>query len=537
MLKKSIYIIVISLLALSCNKDFLETASTSTVDQEQMFETTANAMGAINGIHRQMYKQTSTAAQTGYGTYMLWMEMMGEDLVYTKGNAQWQSQAKWALHRNTTSGLNKFLYKFFYTIISNANMILDNIDDAEGAQWERDYIKGQALTYRAFSHFSAVQLWAERYLPGKENTQDGIVLKLDNSLTPQPRASVEEVYRSINKDLDEAITLLNNSNINRTNITHINVHVARAIKARVLLTQHKWKEAADMAKEVYTKSGASLQADTYAFKQGRMCSVNKEWIWGKIGQPSLETGTLTNFFSFISNTNVSYNKNTPRAIYNLLYAKISPTDVRKQLWLPDAPSMSKSDIVMPPSGNIFKWMSQKFIVDFPNSLSSQYAGNIYTADLAYIRLPEMILIMAEGYARANLESQAKEALYTIARSRDPQYAQPTSSGAALIEEIMFQRRIELWGEGFRFTDLKRLNMDLDRGPAPRPGYNQGGSANDWKTGKTPKNLDPLASNYNMYDDQGIGEENRYRPANSIEWQFVFPQSEIDYNPLCKQNPI
>jgi hypothetical protein len=528
----------ISFMSFSCSSDFLETASTSSVDQAQMFETTSSAMMAVNGIHRLMYLPGSSAAQCGYGTFMLWMDMMGEDLVYTKGNAQWQSQAKWTLHRNTTSSHNKFLYKFFYSIISNANMILDNIDNANGLQEEKDYIKGQALTYKAFAHFSLVQLWGERYYPGQNNTQDGIVIKLDNSLEPLPRSSVEDVYTVINDDLDNAIELLEKVNIKRNSITHINIHVARAIKARVLLTQGKWMEAAQMAQLVVENSGASLQADTYAFKQGRMCdATNKEWIWGKIGQPTLETGTLTNFFSFISNTNVSYNKNTPRAIYNLLYNRISSTDVRKQVWLPDAPLMDRKLIAYPPAGNIFKWMSQKYIVDYPDNTSSLYLGNVYTADLPYIRLPEMILIMAEGYARAGSDQLAAQALYRLAAVRDPQYMLSTNTGEALIDEIMFQRRIELWGEGFRFLDLKRLNMNLDRGPAPRPGYNQGGSANGWKSGQNPKNLDPLASNYNMYDDQGLGEENRFKAANSIEWQFVFPQSEIDYNPLCKQNPI
>ncbi len=525
-------------LLVSCSEDFLETKSTSAVDQGQMFESTTTAMMAVNGMHRLMYKPGSSAAQCGYGTYMLWMEMLGEDLVYTKGNAQWQSQAKWSLHRNTTSSHCKFLYRFFYTMISNANMVLVNIDNVEGPQYEKDYIKGQALTYRAYSHFCAVQLWAERYYAGGNNTQDGIVLRLDGGTDPAARASVEEVYAAVNKDLDEAIALLDNELISRSNKTHIDVNVARGIKARVLLTQGKWAEAAAMAKLVVDKSGAELQADTYDFKQGRMCdATNTEWIWAKIGQPTLETGTLTNFFSFISNTNVSYNKNTPRAIYNLLYAKISETDVRKELWLENAPSMAKTSIAYPPSGNIFKWMSQKFIVDYPDNTSALYSAALYTADLPYMRLPEMMLIMAEGYARSGQTNLAIEALYPLAKIRDSEYTKSTKSGDALIEEIMFQRRIELWGEGFRFLDLKRLNMDLDRGPAPREGYNQGGSKNNWKTGKVPTNLDPLASNYNMYDDQGLGEENRFRAANSIDWQFVIPKSELDYNPLCTQNPI
>ena len=47
-------------------------------------------------------------------------------------------------------------------------------------------------------------------------------------------------------------------------------------------------------------------------------------------------------------------------------------------------------------------------------------------------------------------------------ARDPEYTPSGNTGDALIEEIMIQRRIELWGEGFRFYDLKRLNLPLDR---------------------------------------------------------------------------
>jgi hypothetical protein len=85
-------------------------------------------------------------------------------------------------------------------------------------------------------------------------------------------------------------------------------------------------------------------------------------------------------------------------------------------------------------------------------------------------------------------------------------------------------------------DLKRLNLPLDRGPAPREGYNQGGAANGWGTGKTPKNVDPEASNFNMYEDQPIGEDARYRASGTNHWQFVFPKNEVDRNPNLVQNP-
>jgi starch-binding outer membrane protein, SusD/RagB family len=536
-MKKSILILFsIVLFNISCNKDFLETESTSSVDQSNMFKDTKTALMAINGIHKIMYEKGNFAPKMGYQYYMLYMDFLGEDLVYTKSNAQFRTEADWTRHRQPTNQYPTHIYEYIYKIIANANMVIENIDDATGTQEERDYIKGQAIFYRGFSHFCAVQLYGKRYDRNGNNTQDGIVLRLKSSTEAKPRSTVEDSYASINEDIDEAIHLLSKVNIERTTKMHINVHVARAIKARILLTQGKWLEAAEMAKQVVDKSRAQMDKTCYDYKQGRCVDAsNKEWLWAKIAQPELETATLFNFYSYISNTNISYNKNTPRAIYNLLYEKISPTDVRKQLWVNDV--TNSPGLVFPPAGNTYKWMSQKFIVDFPDNKSTSYNGAIVTADLAFVRLPEMYLIMAEGYARGQQEDKAQNTLYIVAHDRDPQYRLSSKTGNDLIEEVMFQRRVELWGEGFRFLDLKRLNMPLDRGPAPRSGYNKGGAANGWKSKTNPTNLDPLASNFNMYEEQAVGELSRYVAAGAKEWQWVIPQLEIEHNRLCVQNPM
>jgi len=536
---KKIFLIICGFIAttiLSCSKDFLETKSTSAVDQSIMFENTKNALMAINGIHRIMYDKGDYAPKMGYMYYMLYMDFLGDDLVYTKSNAQFRTETDWTRHRDVSNQYPRHIYEYIYKIIANSNMVIENIDNAEGPQEERDYIKGQAIFYRAFSHFCAVQLYGQRYDRAGNNTQLGIVLRMESSTEPKARSTVEECYTAINSDLDEAISLLSHVTFERSTKMHINVHVARAIKARVLLTQGKWLEAAAMAKLVVDNSGAQMDKSCYDYKQGRCAdATNKEWIWAKIAQPTLETATLFNFYSYISNTNISYNKNTPRAINNLLYEKISSTDIRKQLWVENP--VGYPGLVIPPGGNIFKWMSQKYIIDFPDSQSASYNGAIITADLAFVRLPEMYLIMAEGYARGAQEGDARNALFVVAKDRDPAYVLSTKTGDDLTDEIMFQRRVELWGEGFRFLDLKRLNMNLDRGPAPRAGYNQGGAANGWKHNTNPTNLDPLASNFNMYDEKAVGETSRFVPAGDIRWQWVIPELERQRNPLCEQNPL
>jgi len=451
---------------------------------------------------------------------------MSDDVVYTKTNPVFQTAATWSMHRTLADKDLVYNYSFFYRVIGNANKIIINIDEAEGPITEKEEIKGQALVYRAFSHFNLVQCFGERYRPGESNNQLGVIIKTDNSLENLPRATVEEVYAQINADLDEAISLLDRAHIKRANKSHISVHVARGIKARVMLAQGRWQEAATYADQVIAQSGAALQADTYTTSNQRMSDINNtEWLWGKYALQD-QAGTLRDWHSFISNMNVSYNRNTPRVMFNKLYDKISETDVRKNLWFPRAQDpQTLPRPIIPPAGNIRNYMSNKWLLTNDTDKC---------ADLAYMRLPEMILIKAEALARLGRDAEAAAALYPLAKHRDNAYTQSAKTGAELIEEIMTQRRIELWAEGFRWFDLKRLNLPLDRGPKPGTGYDQGGWSN---SNAMPTNVDPEASNYNMYDEQGMGEVNRYREPSDKTWQWLFPQAEISANSLIVQNPL
>jgi hypothetical protein len=535
--KITLFIVLTALFMGGCSKDFLETKSTQSIDESLVFTDTKSAMLAINGLHKLMWTQdlSGTAPRGGFEMIMIWMDMLGEDLVYTYANAQYQKEASWETHRNFSgSGHLLHFFSLLYYFTSNANMVMDNIDNATGPDNEKNNIKGQALFYRAFGYFYLVQLWGERYHEGGGNTQPGVVMRSDGDLGPKARSSVEEIYTQVNSDLDEAIRLLAETTVPRPNKSHINVHIARGLKARVLLAQSKWLEAAEMAKLVVEQSGAKLQDDTYITTNNRFCDAsNTEWLWGSNKVPE-QIATLRSFHEYMSNNFRSYNGNTPRAIYNLLYDKISPTDIRKTVWFPraaDKSSTPRPQFSVGGSARVANYMANKFLLADPNAICG---------DVPFMRLPEMILIEAEGYARAGRSAEAAQALYPLARHRDPEYTLTNKTGDELIDEVMTQRRVELWGEGFRFLDLKRLNMPLDRGPAPRDGYNKGwwpAIAGAGAATFVLENWDPEASNFNMYGDGTvIGEANRYRAAGDKEWQFKFYQSVIDLNPLCEQNP-
>jgi starch-binding outer membrane protein, SusD/RagB family len=477
------------LLFTACKKSYLETTPTSSTSSSTVFKTTANALTALNGIHRSLYSQYLAQDQGGEGSVMINLDMLGEDVVMTTAGNNWfNATYQWTAHRNVNGTTDYYMYAFFYQIIGNANQIINNIDQAEGPAADKKWIKGQALAYRAWSYFNLVQMFGKRYdASTKPNAQPGVPLVLAYSTDGQPRATVEDVYTQINKDLADAITQLAGYNRNGDK-SQLDVSVAKGIKARVALTMQDWATAAQLASEA--RAGYTLMSATQ-YLQGFNDATNPEWMWAT-HQISDQSTYFYSFFAYMSANFSSTNIRTnPKAINSSLYDKISTTDVRKQLW---DPTGTNTSFPTPPSGVRKPYMNRKFLA----ASSSNSIG-----DLAYMRAAEMYLIEAEARARSNQEALAQELLYTLVKSRDPNYVKSSSSGPALINEILIQRRIELWGEGFRFFDLKRLNQPLDRTNA--------------------NHQQSLASVLTI-------------PAGDPRWEFLIPQSEINANSAIVQNP-
>jgi hypothetical protein len=75
-----------------------------------------------------------------------------------------------------------------------------------------------------------------------------------------------------------------------------------------------------------------------------------------------------------------------------------------------------------------------------------------------MRGSEMVLIEAEALAQQNKGGDAATALKKLQSKRDPSWAKVSVS----VDDIWMLRRVELWGEGFSYYDLKRLNKGIDR---------------------------------------------------------------------------
>jgi hypothetical protein len=486
-----IFAFFLSMISFSCETTYLDTTPTASIDAGSAYATTKNAAAAINGIYRSfVVRYLSSQGHSGHPAMMIILDHLGEDMVLGTTAASWHvGETRWTAHRSDVNTLAQFPYEMYYRIIGNANIGIANIDKAAGPTADRNALKGEALALRAFGYFNLVQLYGKRYESrAKPNTQLGVPLVLEPTTEGKPRNTVEEVYAQINKDLADAALLLTSARLNKS---HINLNVVRGFQARVALVQQDWANAAKFAAEA--RAGyAPMNATQYL--DGFQDIANPEWMWG-FDHLEDQTEYFGGYHSYIScNYNSTVIRTYPKVINNLLYKQIPATDVRSKMWV-ETPTAANS--IVPPGGVRPKFLNQKFRL--PGTPSTSAMG-----DVPYMRAAEMYLIEAEAKARLNDAAGASKVLFDLVKTRDANYVQSTKSGDALVEEILVQRRVELWGEGHRFLDLKRTNAPLNR-----------------------NGTNAIASIALLYD---------VAPGD-VRWEFLIPRREINANPAVTQNPL
>ena len=524
-MKRIIYLggMAIALFLSSCQKDFLETTPTGQVSANSAYASLQNAKVVLNGIHRYLYSQGDYQDENGEQSMMIRRDMMGEDLCMSAaGNGWWNGLYKWLDHRNNKA--TYYPWKFYYRVIANANSIIEGLPANLSANSNTSLyqeIMAQALTYRAWAHFNLVQLYAIRYdqtKPG-QNTQDGVILSVSANTKPQPRASVEEVYAQINKDLDQAITLFAAAKAKPDQISDLTLAAAQAIKARVALTMGNWQVALTNATSAMA-AGSLFNASDFNANGGfptvfsSYPGPGSEWIWGH-QEKSDQNNYFSSFFAYMSwnfsSTNIRSN---PKTINQDLYNAIPATDARKAMFSLDGYDINAlRGTLLASTASVASYESKKF---------SAVGTGDSRGDLPYIRVAEMYLIAAEAQYNLSDIPGAQQTLFNLVSTRDNKYVLSTNTGVALLNEILTQRRIELWGEGFRFTDLKRLNMALTRNVATTVD-----PALPYKAGH-------IKTNYAGHHNPALCNINTVAAGDPM-WQWMIPIEEMNSNPNIKQN--
>src|SRR5690606_7175990 len=326
-MKKLIYasVLSLSLVLASCEKDFLETSPTDSVDAGTLLETTQGAQVAMDGIYRMLFTAgwtTSNEHQNfGIMSTKLYTSLMGEDLLQdAQGNGWFYFDYRYDVRsRYTSTSWRPYAtWNFYYTLISNANYIIAAESTIQGDPLEISNVMAQAYTMRAYAYFQLIQSFQQTYighvsLPGvpvyTESTRA--------SSEGKGRGTVEEVYKQINADLEHAISLFNENKNSQKHKSHLDYYIANAIKANVALVQNKWDVAEAAATEALSKPGLSMISGDDLYSGFNNVGL-RDVLWGSEVIAD-QSGIWASFFSHMDASAGQYGSSSRKVIYNWLY--------------------------------------------------------------------------------------------------------------------------------------------------------------------------------------------------------------------------
>lgn len=435
--KKASFLLVGVLAVSSCKKEYLQTLPTADVSGETVFATTKGALVALDGTYRNMYTSLTNHGNFGQKSYEIVSDLMGTDIVlHAAGYGWFNTDYQYTANQTAAdAGRSERIWYYYYRTINNANRILANIDAATGTPSEREDIKGQALALRAYSYFYLVNFFQQTY-KGNE-TKPGVPLYTTPTSVGNPRGTVQQDYTQIIADLKQAETLLTGKTATQAQKSRISVSVVQGMMARVALQMEDYATARDYAKKA-RGTIAPMSGTTY--NAGFSSIANTEWMWGL--EVNIEQATIyASYYSHMDNTAAGYaGLGSYKKITKALYDQIPATDARK---------------------TAFKAPGTTGLPDYTILKFRKPSASTWNGDYLLMRAGEMYLIEAEASARLGDDANALAVLTTLVKTKNPSYAF-AGTGTALLNEILLQRRIELYGEGFQLNDIKRLKQGLNR---------------------------------------------------------------------------
>lgn len=527
------YILVCSLGALaltSCKGDYLDTAPTSSVGEKVAEHTPTGVIALVNGIHNMMYSY-GFGQLFGFGIPSLnyQLDLLGDDVINTSV-AYYMTVYRWTDHRWTKDGeqINYMAWDCYYTIIQQANTAIysykNYLSKEERKQPAVKYAYGEALGLRAYAYHCLVQLFAKRYNASTASQDLGVILRTDANYAtqydPAPRATVAAVYDQIEADLKASMDELKPPTEQSKTRNHLTYSVVAGIAARVAMCKADYAQAktyaqAAIADQTHKLDGASL---TNGFND----YTAPEWMWG-YRQAEDQNYFFGSFYAHYSYNFNAHNKGLRFAVNRSLYNELGAKDVRRKWFvcddLGDQVPKDAAPEYFATKGATKNWeitgQSIKFKAQGPKSSFG---------DVVIMRVAEMYYILAEAQARLGEESDAQKTLYTIVKTRDEDFTQPTETGTALIDKILLHKRMDLIYEGVRFFDMKRLGTPPKRLEAANFDIL--------------KNVLKLQSIYERAIERNSGTNAAEIPttADDPRWQFSIPYQEIVGNKLCVQNP-
>ncbi|MCM1451325.1 MAG: RagB/SusD family nutrient uptake outer membrane protein [Clostridium sp.] len=506
---KSIYKLMsigaLAVMASSCADDLNTEYYGAYVTTEQKEETLgmdpakalAGVTGAFSSLNRYM-SVYSNHFDFGYPAVMIGLDLQTEDFIGLESGYNWHQYWEAWINPNNNGVPTNMMWHYAYSQVFAANALIETIaPDTDDDELMFFLANGHAI--RAFDYFTLVQTYQFNYV-GNENKLGLPIITEQNqaeaSVDGCARSTVAETYAQIEKDIDTAISLLEKSSVTASDVIDskpnrlITLASAYGLRARIHLVKHEYAKAAELAEKAIKEFSGRPYTIAEVSKPSFTSLEDPSWMWGlAIAETDrVVTSGIVNWPSFVCTFSDGYvNVGSWKYCGRKLYDYIPSSDVRKGWFIDDnytSPNLSDAqqkyiDEYVDPSLNVNKLLNQgnlsiSNIWPQTNVKFGPYNGIVGTSvnanDIPFMRVEEMYYIKAEGQAMSGNTAGALETLTNFVKTyRDPKYSFSGSSAEAIQNEILWQRRAELWGEGLVYFDIMRLNQGVDRRNDRYPG--------------------------------------------------------------------
>ncbi|MDE6333942.1 MAG: RagB/SusD family nutrient uptake outer membrane protein [Muribaculaceae bacterium] len=466
----------------------------STVTEEQKNDVLnidpSKILASVSGIAGQFTAFGSLSGGAGSDAHwdigipgvLIRMDLRGMDEYSITSGYNWFGAAE-AFTDGLPSGQCYVIYEYCYNIIRACNDVIKsqapNID-LENPNDNTNTVKfyvAQASAFRAYAYLYLAQSYAFTY-DGNQTAPCVPLITEENmekaAAEGEPRATVQQIYDQIMADLDRAVAYLDNNPVTPDKVIEskpkrfVSLAAAYGLRARANLLMHKWAEAASDAENAIVKSGARPLSIEEAGRPGFNNINASNWIWGiAVAETDrVVTTGICNFPSHMGSFGYGYASAVGawKWISKNLYDRIPTLDIRKGWWLgEDGTSANLTD-----RQNAFMASHesdpnriQRIQVKF-DSYQSVLNTQTNACDVPLMRVEEMYLVRAEALGMQDVAQGVAALSDFVKTNRFQRYRLSATTVEDFLEELWFQRRIELWGEGFSYYDMLRFKKDLDR---------------------------------------------------------------------------
>lgn len=453
-LLKTVCAVAIFATFFSCEDDFLDTSPTEFINLEDTGasgELNPEILDAtLNGIYSMMINTGTggTTAHEDFGQkgYDIFMDFLSGDLALTANNYNRYGNFANLLSTVDYTDNNCYIpWRYYYRVIRSTNLVIKSLggNDVVPESVGGKHSLGQAKALRAYAYFYLTQMYATEYNP----SETVLPIYRDADDPVQAQGTMQEVYDFMIEDLTSAITLLDG--FSRTSKTNVNVDVAKGLLAYVYASKDESASnllAKGLADEVIASGNYTLMSSPEVVG-GFNSLTTSGWMWGF-------DLTLTNGLDLISwwgqmdVFTYSYQwAGDKKGIDDGLFAKIRANDIRKT-------QFDTANGLQPRN----KFYNAARVIGGQREIEDDYI---------YMRIAEMYLLSAEMAAKEGQDAAAKTRLKELLSQRfsdasDYAYVDGLS-GNALLNEVILQTRIELWGEGKSYLSMKRNKQTMTRG--------------------------------------------------------------------------